>query len=91
MLEIFEVGPCENAYQMGFQIGQRFSNMIKSRLSTDLILQNQLRPFAQDKESSRLVEKLSVNNRNKFPRFWDELVGTADGSGVPALDVSKVL
>ncbi|KAJ4832347.1 hypothetical protein Tsubulata_002134 [Turnera subulata] len=87
MLEIFEVGPCKDAYQMGFLIGQRFSNLIKSRLSRDLILQNQLRPFAQNPESQPLIKALKVNNQKKFPRYWDELLGTAEGSGVPVLDV----
>ncbi|KAI9173606.1 hypothetical protein LWI28_003736 [Acer negundo] len=87
MLELFEVGPCENAYQMGFLIGQRFSNLIRSRLSRDLILQNQLRPFVQSPESHRFIETLSKNNRNRFPRYWDELLGTAEGSGVPSLDI----
>ncbi|KAL5750003.1 hypothetical protein ACOSP7_024606 [Xanthoceras sorbifolium] len=87
MLGIFEVGPCENAYQMGFLIGQRFSNLIRSRLSRDLVIKNQLRPFAQAPESHQFIEALSENNRNKFPIYWDELLGTAEGSGVPALDI----
>lgn len=86
-LEIFEVGPCEDAYTMGFLIGQRFSNKIRSRLARDLILQDQLLPFAQTLESQPLIQSLTDNHRTKFPRYWDELVGTAEGSGVPVLDV----
>lgn len=86
-LEIFEVGPCENAYQMGFMIGQRFSKMIKSRLATDLILQNQLLPFAQTPKSQPLLQSLAITNKKKFPEYWDELLGTADGSGSPFLEV----
>ncbi|XP_068308875.1 uncharacterized protein [Pyrus communis] len=86
-LEMFEVGPCEDAYTMGFLIGQRFSDMIKSRLASDLILHNQLLPFAQTPEFQPLVQSLTENNRNKFPGYWEELVGTADGSGVPILDI----
>ncbi|XP_030530354.2 uncharacterized protein LOC115740863 [Rhodamnia argentea] len=86
-LEMFEVGPCETPFQMGFLIGRRFSRLIQSRLSRDLILQNQLLPWARAPESRPLLESLCGNNRNKFPRYWDELVGTAEGSGVPVLDV----
>lgn len=86
-LEMLEVGPCETPYQMGFFIGRRFSRLIQSRLSRDLILQNQLLPWARAPESRPLLEALCENNRNKFPRYWDELVGTAEGSGVPVLDV----
>ncbi|XP_038724552.1 uncharacterized protein LOC120016050 [Tripterygium wilfordii] len=87
MLEMLEVGPCKDGYEMGFLIGQRFSNLIRSRLSSDLILQTQLRPFAKSPESKPLIEALCLNNSNKFPRYWDELQGTADGSGVPILDI----
>lgn len=88
-LEIFEVGPCKNAYELGLLIGQRFSKLIKSRVARDLILQNQLRPFAHTTtpQSESLLKSLFDNNREKFPRYWDELLGTAQGSGVPLLDV----
>ncbi|CAN0910396.1 hypothetical protein LINGRAHAP2_LOCUS26267 [Linum grandiflorum] len=86
-LELFEVGPCEDGYQMGFSIGKRFGNVIKTRVATDLILQNQLRPFAQTPQGQQLITQLSENNKTKFPRYWDELLGTAAGSGVSVLDV----
>ncbi|KAK6935470.1 Peptidase C45 [Dillenia turbinata] len=83
--EMFEVGPCENGYQMGFLIGKRFSHQIKSRLATDLILQQQLLPYSQTIQSQPLITSLCNTNRKKFRRYWDELVGTAEGSGVPIL------
>ncbi|XP_027342350.1 uncharacterized protein LOC113855084 [Abrus precatorius] len=86
-LEMFEVGPCKDAYEMGLLIGQRFSQLIRSRVATDLILQNQLRPFAQTPSSQPLLKPLFDNTRTKFPRYWDELLGTAAGSGVPLLDI----
>ncbi|KAK3021892.1 hypothetical protein RJ639_047396, partial [Escallonia herrerae] len=86
-LEVFEVGPCEDAYCMGFLTGQRFSNKIRSRLATDLILQDQLLPFARSPQSQPLIKALSDTNRTKFPRYWAELVGTAEGSGVPLLHI----
>lgn len=91
MLEVFEVGPCRDAYQMGFLVGRRFTNRIRSRLATDLILQKQLLPFAQTSESESIIKALSENNRRKFPRYWDELLGTAEGSGVPVLHVLVLL
>ncbi|KAH9608446.1 hypothetical protein KSS87_019321 [Heliosperma pusillum] len=86
-MEIFEVGPCESSYKMGYEIGQRFSSLIQSRLAADLILQNQLHPFAKTGLGARLINSLSDNNRNVFPRYWDELLGVADGCGVPILDI----
>ncbi|KAE8683865.1 Detected protein of unknown function [Hibiscus syriacus] len=61
MLEMFEVGPCEDDYHLGFLIGERFPQP--------------------------LIKALSETNQNKFPRYWDELLGTAEGSGMPILDV----
>ncbi|KAK9103795.1 hypothetical protein Sjap_021049 [Stephania japonica] len=87
-LEVFEVGPCEGgAYEMGFLIGKRFSNMIKSRLATDLILQTQLIPFATSPQSQSLIESLCETNRTKYPTYWEELLGTAEGSGVQAINL----
>ncbi|KAK9143911.1 hypothetical protein Syun_013311 [Stephania yunnanensis] len=86
-LEVFEVGPCEGgAYEMGFLIGKRFSNMIKSRLATDLILQTQLIPFATSPQSQSLIESLCKTNRTKYPTYWEELLGTAQGSGTETND-----
>ncbi|XP_022133472.1 uncharacterized protein LOC111006042 isoform X2 [Momordica charantia] len=86
-MEMFEVGPCESAYQMGFSIGERFSDTIKSRLDNDLVLRDQLLPFAQTPQSQPLIQALCNNNKNKFPRYWDELIGIAEGSGVPILEI----
>ncbi|KAL8504368.1 hypothetical protein ACS0TY_022915 [Phlomoides rotata] len=86
-LEIFEVGPCEDGFEMGFLIGQRFSSEIKSRLEKDLILKKQLLPFAHSPHSDTLLKSLSQTNMKKYPRFWDELRGTAQGSGASFLEI----
>ncbi|XVF13031.1 hypothetical protein REPUB_Repub08aG0172700 [Reevesia pubescens] len=89
-LEMFEVGPCEDDCQLGFLIGQKFCNQIRSRLAGDLILQNQLLPFARTPQAKPLIKALSQTNQKKFPRYWAELLGTAEGSGVPFLDILLV-
>ncbi|KAH6763305.1 hypothetical protein C2S52_020738 [Perilla frutescens var. hirtella] len=86
-MEIFEVGPCKDGFEMGFLIGQRFSMVIKSRLQRDLILQKQLLPFALSPHSKPLLTSLFETNMNKYPNYWDELRGTAQGSGTPFLEV----
>ena len=88
MLEMFDVGPCDEPYQMGFLIGQKFSNLIRSRVATDLILQDQLLPFARNPQAKPLIDALCNTNKQRFPQYWDELLGTAQGSGVSALEVS---
>lgn len=72
---------------MGYVIGQRFSNQIRSRLAGDLILRHQLIPFAQLPQSELLITALIEANRTRFPSYWDELRGTADGSAVPLLEI----
>ncbi|KAK1320895.1 hypothetical protein QJS10_CPA03g00239 [Acorus calamus] len=62
-LEIFEVGPCEEAYEMGYLVGQRFSHLIRSRVDSDLILRHQLLPFARSPEAQPLIQSLSTANR----------------------------
>ncbi|XP_078174773.1 uncharacterized protein LOC144568341 isoform X1 [Carex rostrata] len=86
-LETFHVGPCGGSYEMGFLIGERFSSVVRSRVDKDLILQKQLLPFASTDEGKSLVEALERSNRERYPRYWDELVGTASGSGVPLLHI----
>lgn len=86
-LEMLEIGPCKDGYEMGFLIGQRFSRQINSRLSKDLILRNQLLPFARSPRSHTLLKSLSENNKRRYPNYWDELQGTAQGSDVPFLEI----
>ncbi|KAJ3701100.1 hypothetical protein LUZ61_004805 [Rhynchospora tenuis] len=86
-LETFHVGPCGSSYEMGYLIGERFSNVIRSRVEKDLILQQQLFPFASTAEGKSLVEALETSNKERYPQYWDELVGTAQGSGVPLLHI----
>ncbi|CAI9755493.1 unnamed protein product [Fraxinus pennsylvanica] len=64
----------------------RGSPKIKSRLATYLILQNQLLPIAQTPKSQPLSQSLAITNMKKFTEYWDELLGTADGSGAPFLE-----
>ncbi|KAH9310380.1 hypothetical protein KI387_025415, partial [Taxus chinensis] len=83
-LPLIEIGPCDS-YQMGLLIGQRFAHLIRSRVSKDKILQEEMLPFAMSNDGHSLIEALSTTNRNKYPKYWDELFGTAEGSGVPFL------
>jgi len=72
---------------LGLAVGQRFSEVIRSRMRQDLVLREQLLPFASTAEAQPLLAALQSANRERYPRYWDELVGTADGSGVPLLHV----
>ncbi|KAI3501369.1 hypothetical protein L1887_29235 [Cichorium endivia] len=86
-LGIYEFGPCEDSYQIGFSIGNHFSNLIRSRLSTDSIFNHQLLSFSQTPQAQTLLSSLSHNNSTKFPNYWNEMRGIANGSGVPFLHI----
>ncbi|KAL5174333.1 hypothetical protein HKD37_08G020801 [Glycine soja] len=75
---VFEVGPCKAGYEMGLLIGQGFSEMM-SRVVTDLILQNQLRPFPHTPQTTFFlttkpnfqgIEKRRFCLSTSGSRFW---------------------
>lgn len=86
-LDAFDAGRCADGYALGLAVGRRFAEVIRSRMRQDLVLREQLLPFASTAEAQPLLAALQSANRERYPRYWDELVGTADGSGVPLLHV----
>ncbi|XP_066305496.1 uncharacterized protein [Miscanthus floridulus] len=89
-LDAFDAGRCADGYALGLAVGRRFAEVIRSRMRQDLVLREQLLPFASTAEAQPLLAALQSANRERYPRYWDELVGTADGSGVPLLHVILV-
>jgi len=87
-LDVFDAGRCAGGYALGLAVGRRFADVIRSRMRQDLVLREQLLPFASmAAKAPPLLAALEAANRERYPRYWDELVGTADGSGVPLLHV----
>ncbi|WVZ72877.1 hypothetical protein U9M48_021268 [Paspalum notatum var. saurae] len=84
-LDSFDAGRCAGGYALGLAVGRRFAGVIRSRARQDLVLRDQLLPFASTAQAQPLLAALQSANRERYPRHWDELVGTADGSGVPLL------
>ncbi|KAL6850113.1 hypothetical protein ACP4OV_020740 [Aristida adscensionis] len=89
-LDVFDAGRCADGYALGLAVGRRFGGAIRSRMRRDLVLREQLLPFASTAAARPLLAALQAANRERYPRYWDELVGTADGSGVPLLHVILV-
>jgi hypothetical protein len=88
-LDVFDAGRCADGYALGLAVGRRFADAIGSRMRRDLVLREQLLPFASTAEARPLLAALQAANSERYPRYWDELVGTADGSGVPLLHVRR--
>ncbi|KAK3163266.1 hypothetical protein QOZ80_1AG0001430 [Eleusine coracana subsp. coracana] len=89
-LSVFNAGRCAGGYALGLAVGRRFSAVIRSRMRQDLVLREQLLPFASTAKAAPLLAALQDSNKERYPLYWDELVGTADGSGVPLLHVMLV-
>ncbi|TVU22931.1 hypothetical protein EJB05_32652, partial [Eragrostis curvula] len=89
-LEVFDAGLCADGYALGLAVGRRFGDVIRSRMRQDLVFREQLLPFASTAKARPLLAALEAANKERYPRYWDELVGTADGSGVPLLHVILV-
>ncbi|XP_040376902.1 uncharacterized protein LOC102699290 isoform X3 [Oryza brachyantha] len=89
-VDVFDAGRCADGYALGLAVGRRFGEAIRSRMRGDAVLRQQLLPFAATAPGRPLVDALRDANRARYPRYWDELVGTADGSGVPLLHVILV-
>ncbi|ERN09096.1 uncharacterized protein LOC18437235 isoform X2 [Amborella trichopoda] len=85
-IPVLEIEGCDG-YEMGLVIGRKFSHLIKSRVAKDQVLLNHLLPFSQSPQGHALIQSLSTNNRGMFPRYWDELLGMAHGSGVSFLSI----
>nr|CAB3475722.1 unnamed protein product [Digitaria exilis] len=89
-LDVLDAGRCGDGYALGLAVGRRFSDAIRSRMRQDLVLREQLLPFASTAKGQPLLAALQAANSERYPRYWDELLGIADGSGVPLLHVILV-
>ncbi|GAQ77712.1 hypothetical protein KFL_000020730 [Klebsormidium nitens] len=69
-------------YEIGHGIGERFAGMIKSRFEKDEKLNEILLPYAATDAGRTVVDELSTENKKCYPRYWEELQGLADGSGI---------
>ncbi|OEL21704.1 hypothetical protein BAE44_0017278 [Dichanthelium oligosanthes] len=88
-LDVFDAGRCADGYALGLAVGRRFADAIQSRMRQDLVLREQLLPFASTEQAPTLLAALQAANRERYPRYWDELVGIADGSGVILINFRK--
>ncbi|CAO2161617.1 unnamed protein product [Urochloa humidicola] len=89
-LGVFDAGRCGGGYALGLAVGRRFAGAIQSRMRQDLVLREQLLPFASTAPARPLLAALQAANAQRYPRYWDELLGTAHGSGVPLLHIILV-
>jgi hypothetical protein len=69
----------------GRQIGAHFAAAIRARFNTSSLLHGTLLPFAATPAGAAAVATLSNGTAARFPGYWDEARGIAEGAGVPFL------
>ncbi|KAG2594809.1 hypothetical protein PVAP13_5KG022200 [Panicum virgatum] len=65
-LDVFDAGRCAGGYALGLAVGRRFADVIRSRMRQDLVLREQLLPFASTAaKAPPLLAALEAANRER--------------------------
>ena len=70
-------------YEIGFSIGQRFSDEICRAMVENPTLQYEFLPFHKSPEGQKLFRQLISLHRKSYPDYISEIKGIAEGSGRP--------
>jgi len=70
-------------YGVGLAIGKTFASKIIEYVKNDDDLQDLFIPYYNTSDGRKVIDLFEKNNRLKFPQYFDEIMGMADGSGVP--------
>ncbi|CAG9821882.1 unnamed protein product [Phaedon cochleariae] len=70
-------------YEVGFDVGRTFANIIRSFVNRSKSLNEDFLPAYETVEGRRAYEDTLDNLKKNFPQYVRELEGTADGSNVP--------
>ncbi|MBS1249649.1 MAG: hypothetical protein MAG431_01229 [Chloroflexi bacterium] len=68
-------------FEVGFAIGERFSEQIHQLLDNYRLFQNQILPYNRTPEGRTRYEKLLDLNQAQYPGYMDEIGGLAQGAG----------
>ncbi|CAD6240625.1 unnamed protein product [Miscanthus lutarioriparius] len=66
-LDAFDAGRCADGYALGLAVGRRFAEVIRSRMRQDLVLREQLLPFASTAEAQPLSRRAPVRQQGEVP------------------------
>ncbi len=85
MIEQFETSGSHR--EVGFAIGQRFAEQIHRSLDAYRFLQEQTLPYHHTPEGQARYRQLLELHQIRYPDYWAELEGIAQGSGRPFEDL----
>lgn len=71
-------------HEVGAAIGKRFARQIRGVLADYSSFHDTILPFFSTAEGQAFFHSLLEVNRAIYPGYMDELIGTADGAGVPS-------
>ena len=64
--------------EIGFSIGQRFSDEICRAMAENSVLQNDFLPFHKGPEGRKLFRQLISLHRKSYPNYISEIEGISD-------------
>jgi hypothetical protein len=70
-------------YEIGFSIGQTFGERIRNFVAQYQTLHSILIPFYNSSDGKKIFTNLLQINQKKFPQYFDEIHGVAQGAKVP--------
>jgi predicted choloylglycine hydrolase len=70
-------------FEVGFAIGKRFAEQIHRLLDNYLFLRQQVLPYHRTPEGRARYQELFDLNRARYPEYFSELEGLAQGAGRP--------
>jgi predicted choloylglycine hydrolase len=90
MLTIEQFEASGSHHEVGFAIGQRFADQIHCSLDTYRFLQERILPYHRTPEVQARYQQLLELNQIRYPDYFAELEGIAQGSGRPFEDLLLV-
>ncbi|XP_046355976.2 acyl-coenzyme A:6-aminopenicillanic-acid-acyltransferase 40 kDa form-like [Haliotis rufescens] len=70
-------------YDVGYSVGSTFQSRIQTYIQKSFLLQDTLLPFYDSREGRDFVEAMLSMTEKNFPKYVDEVRGTAQGAGLP--------
>ncbi|XP_071093248.1 beta-alanyl-dopamine/carcinine hydrolase-like [Haliotis cracherodii] len=69
-------------YDVGYSVGSTFKSRIQTYIESSALFNDTLLPFYDTREGRDLVETIMTLTEKNFPKYVDEVRGTAEGAGL---------
>lgn len=75
--------PPGSHYEVMKEVGKAVSSRIRKWVQLHAPLRSVLEPYVSSREGAAALKAYSETHKKAFPKYWDEMRGLADGSGMP--------